>query len=63
MKPYSLKFVQYFESLDGGCYTSAETHHLIYMNGNSLTASMVFGKGVTEEYQTLQAQMKASSSK
>lgn len=41
----------------------AKTPHLLYMNGNSLTDSTVFGKGVTQEYQMLQAQMKASSSK
>lgn len=63
VKVYSLKFVQYFEILDGKCYTSAETDHLIDTNGNLLTASTVFSRGVTEGYQMLQAQMKTSSSK
>lgn len=56
-KTYSLKFVPCFEILYGGCYLSAATHL------NSLTASTVFGKGATEEYQMLQAQMKVSLSK
>lgn len=63
MKPYSLKFVKYFESLDCWCYASAEIHHLIDMNGNLPSASTVLGKGVTEEYQKLLARMKVSSSK
>lgn len=63
VKAHSLKFVQYFEILDGRCYTSAETYHLIDTNGNLLTASTAFSRGVTEGYQMLQAQIKTSSSK